>query len=391
MENDTWDVVATHTSSGDSLWFGYHMAAKLRERNQSVRLFTDNIEALGSSLGTLDAALWMQSHDAVQIFDLRLAKTCAPARHLVQVFDARIPDLYIERFVVQRRPSSWFQLLPMDSRAPAGTPMTLLSSTSTLKKYAARLGDLPSRVGYVRSGGDMPAMRLRWADRKVRAGTLALLGQPAKLLEGKLTILAGLDADVRLAPWLRAFEDSPIPVCLFVMAGPQHRALCAELDIPYPPRRPCTRGGLTTVFLPSLPWHLHDELVWISDIVLTGRRDLAMQAAASGCPLLWARDDSSEESFLDWYMAWAPPALRATVAAACAALRSGNDAVPTAWARFRERSEEVRWWATQVCERVRKSPEASDVIRAALECGDDDGMDRLFANTEPNETLLSQA
>ncbi len=383
MEDTTWDVVATRSSSGDALWFGYHLAAHLRDRHQAVRLFTDDIPGLAAALGALDPALWMQRHESVEVLDLRLSQSCSPARQLIQVFDSRVPGVYADRFTTQRQSCNWFQLMPTAVLAPPGNPTALLASTTNFNRFSAQLGDLPHRVGYVKGGRDHSTMRAKWRVPRIRAATFALLELPQDLPPGVM-VLAALDAGIEPAPWLRLLERSAVPVRLLLTPGPQQAMVRSALGLPGDQARHATRGSLTVVFLPALPWHLLDEFVWVSDMVVTGRADLAMVAAASGCPLLWASSATESRHFAGWYAARAPHGLRDTIEAVGDAWRRGTpEDLGRAWWAYQARSDEAHRWAAQVAERVGKSPEAADVLRAMVDRSSGEPVDHSFADTSP--------
>jgi hypothetical protein len=155
------------------------------------------------------------------------------------------------------------------------------------------------------------------------------------------------------------------------------------LDLPAQEGPVVIHGALTLVFLPPIPWHVQDELTWMSDLVVTDRRDYMMRALGSGCPLLWS--GAPAHDLLSWYLAEARGAERIATTSMFEALETGTG-VSEAWHWYRNRLwPNVQSLAEQVSQRIRQAPHLADALHTGETLGDMRNVSKLFVPTVPAE------
>ena len=386
MTTASWDILCSREDP-DSLWFGYHLARTFAERQQTVRLFTDEIRALSIAQREVDPRLWMQTHASFQLVDRRLARFAAPANHLLQVFDTPVSRAYLGRFISQSRHGYWFQVRGPWHAQAAESAIALLEATSSYHRYAATIGDTPAGAGYVKPQSyPFHDRRSRAWAQHARSGLINLLGLPQALADHE----TGLFVDGRIMcpfePWVRALVESEIPLCLFIGAGPLQEQLAGHLQLEAGVPAVARCGAASIVFLPPLVWFMEDEFMATSDVVFAGSGQVALRASERGTPVLLGTEPAADAAFLQWYARDTRDELVHAMGAMAESLRTGRYA-SAAWGRYLSRRTEFRALAAANQARIAQGPELADVLLASLLLESVDRVDRSFAPTQPLESL----
>ena len=384
MEESSWDVFASCSASG-SLWTAYQLARSLAQRRQSVRLFVDDVSQVAIALADVDPALWVQNYQGLELCDVRFAAVCATSRHMVQVFGSRVPTEYLSRFAAHGSGKQWIQLERPDSVRPSKEVLNVAEETSTFVRYTARIGDLPTGVGHIKPHLAPVTMRNMRSGPRARAALFGCYGLPESLVaDGAMAVYLAAYPSTRIGPWLKQFQASDRPVCVFVHDGDLQARVSKMAARPSAKDTVLRFGSLTLVFLTPMRWFLEDELIWTSDLVMTDQADKAYRAVMCGTPLIWGGSDPGNTNFVDWCMPRAAATTRNAVAAAFDALATA-DGVPEAWQSFHgPHWQDVVALAKNTGERIERSPELAAVLLASLAQRNPESIERQFSPTLPN-------
>jgi len=301
------------------------------------------------------------------------------------VFDSRPSRGYMSRFVSQETPGNWFCVRAPWHDGDAREAVRLLDSTSSYRRYEARLGDVPGGAGYVRPPAQGPVRRrgAPWL-RQARASLLNLLCLPHTLLEHELFVLASGGDSCRADAWLQGRATLDLRSCLFVADGPMQAQLAPRVGLEPGTTGIADCGGVTVVFLPPLMWFVLDEVIGACDAVLTCRDDMALRAAENGTPVILAAPQARAAAFLHWYAPAASADLRQAWLAFADALQTGA-AMDKAWIGFVGRHPQFNKAAADLQDRMNGAPELVDMLSAAAAGDGADHVARFFAPTQPIE------
>ncbi|RTL41629.1 MAG: DUF2331 family protein [Burkholderiales bacterium] len=389
MLHASWDLF-TSRQAPSSLWFGYQLARSLAHRGQSMRLFTDELAELSSSVAGVHPTRFMQIHQGLEIIDRRMADFTPVAPVAIQMLDAPLPAGYRTRLAQQLSPTRCLQVVPhSDDAWPGLSPLHTVAVEGRCTHLVAQFGDAPLKAGYIKQRSVLPSVQHLWGRAAAQTGLLQTLGLRADLLDGCLAVFLDVRDPSGITPLLEGLADSPRPVCAFI---DDHALQAAQrpASLPWGRERQgqtdaLTHGALTVVALPTRRWRMVDALIETVDLVMTSESDTAMRSSACGIPVAWCCTDR-DSGFFDWYTVRSGPVIRRTLAALFGALTSGED-VKSAWNLYLARWDEAQSLAALVAQRIRRAPDLADVLRASLTDDDVETVVRQFAPTQPSMAL----
>lgn len=135
------------------------------------------------------------------------------------------------------------------------------------------------------------------------------------------------------------------------------------------PARDIEERNLSIAVIDNCSWALSDELLWLSDLLLTNEEDLAIRAMACGTPVLYGEPESrldpacaASSKILSWQLrsSSAMAALRGSMATLCIAWQSGRH-IAEAWQRFSAVWDDALQSAEATAHWLRTSPDLLDL------------------------------
>ena len=385
QRSEIWDLFYP-PGDPSGLWFAFQLARSLGEHRQHVRLFCDDVAGLSVVQAHLIPDLLIQVVGHVEIIDFRLAANVAPGHNLLEVF-GEAPAPYVSRFLAQRGRGSWYSLRPPWSDRIGHSAIQLRDTAEDERHFDVQLGDNARSAGLIRSGSSTLSLRQGpQALQAARSSLMSLLGLSEDLLQGGRT--AALSASTKL-PWeplLHALIDGDEPHCLFIEQGALAGAMAPFFSRPAGLPGASTLGGLTAIFLPPLLWALVDEIISVSDTVLTDRVDVLFRAVERGTPAICAQAEGQGAGLGPWLYAEAQAGLSHCHAAAAQALATGAG-LPEALGLYLSSLEDYQRHAWRLQERISR---ASDLVSLLLTSSDVPAaasVELLFAPTRPNPLI----
>ncbi len=376
-------------SSDDSCgpWFGLQLARGLAEHRMRVRLFCHDVPALSVAQAHLDPRVVIQHLGQVEVLDHRLARNVGAARNLVDLFGAVPPAAYMARYFSQPTSGNRYSLHAPWSTQDAGTPILLRSQTQTHRHFDLHLGDSPQTAGLIRSFGHSHLLRNSpHSTLAARASLLSLLGLPSDLISGERSLYLSASPSIAWPKWLQSLIEGETTHCLFIEYGELQQHIAPIFS--RVPGQPGTSslGGLTVVFLPPLLWALEDEVLTLSDLVLTDRTDVAFRAAERGTPAIRARLSSVDTDLTDWCFGRTQTALAEVHRQAANSFGSGRSLVES-FDAVMARLADFKAHARQLQTRIGRAPDLVSMMLTASDISSATHVERLFAPTEPNPML----
>jgi hypothetical protein len=365
---DSWDVITVNSAAPDSLWAGYITASRLAAAGcRHVRLFVESVEELARRVRFINPTFWIQEHNGFEIYDQNLANVVEPATHVVRVFDSPLPGKYLDR-LSSGSPMRRLVVLHPFSTGALDTPRDADCESSSLVIQHIQQGELGHGAGFLKDLRAVDALRVKWqANHRCREATLEALGvshRPA----AKITLLVTEALGSSWMDFVRALINLGQPVHLLVGPGPQ-RAVFKQIVKQYGPLigAPAQPHGVSITNLPDMLWSQCDEVVWLSDLVVTSSESMASRAIQSGCPLIWSvdmRTPTQSPAFIPaWYTQRIAPECARFVQALCHVYGNGQGGEMSAKLRlYFSRWAEVKALADSVCELVRASADVIDVM-----------------------------
>lgn len=383
---EIWDIFYRPNDPA-GMWFGFQLARALAEHRQRVRLYCHDIKALSVAHVNLDPHVFVQNLGHVEILDARLARSITAATNLVEVFDATPPAPYMARYFSQPSSGSWFTLHAPWSKPDTEVAIQLRPQSQIHRQFDVRLGDTASSAGLIRSAGQLHVQRSSSQSLlAARASILSLLGLSPSLLESQRMAFVSASPSIAWPQWLRNLIESDTTHCLFIEHGELQEKLAPIFS--RTPGQPGTSsiGALTVVFLPPLLWALVDEIIAITDFVLTDRDDVAFRAAERGTPVLRALPAAGKPDIGAWLCEEASPILRDCYRGAATALSDGFQVAENV-GFYLARLDEYQRHASQLQARIARAAELVALLLTSSEIGTAAHVERLFAPTQPNDSL----
>lgn len=380
---DIWDIFYRPDDPAD-LWFAFQLARALAEQRQRVRLFCHDVGALSVAHADLDPSVLIQNLGQVEILDQRLARTAAASPNLVQVFDATAPAPYMARYFSQQSGGGWYTLHAPWQSQPGTSAIQLRTQSQMHRQFDVYLGDSAYAAGLIRSSHHQPVLR-RGAQpmAAARASMFSLLGLSPEHLESRTTAFLSAGTGIAWAQWLRILIDAEASHCLFVEHGPLQEAIAPIFS--RQPGQPgsSTIGALTVVFLPPLLWALVDEIIAVSDYVVTDRDDVAFRAAERGTAAVRAEATPAHAATGTWMLAGGDPALATVYRDVAAALGRGSG-VPASIAAYLAHLGGFTQHARHLQERLGRASDLVSLLLTSNQVGPNASVEHLFAPTQPN-------
>lgn len=301
--SESWDLIAP-VGRPDVLRAATLLASQLAEvERYRVRLFVDDLAPLTAMDARVDPALWVQPQDAYELVRLNLAQATTPADNIVRLFRAKLPRKYMERAIYGHGERKLFKVKLLDQQASF---VDTAPGTTNLRFIEATQGDHASAAGVIRERTSSAEIRARWKKNgKLLQATLDSLGLDGHIFSGALFVCCWGAAIADWKDFLTSLDEvSQQKIILLVGAddgAPQVQGIATE-------------GKVKMLRLPAMSWKQRDELVWLSDYVLTGHDDMAHRAMESGVPLLWLPDvppkAKDDHHLVEWYSQGADPLIR---------------------------------------------------------------------------------
>ncbi len=368
-------------------WFGLQLARGLAEHRMRVRLFCHDVPALSVAQAHLDPRVVIQHLGHVEVLDHRLARNIGAARNLVDLFGATPPAAYMARYFSQPSSGNRYSLHAPWSAQAAGTPILLRSQTQTHRHFDLHLGDSPQTAGLIRNFGHSHLLRNSpQSTLAARASLLSLLGLPSDLISGERSLYLSASPAIAWPKWLQSLIEGETTHCLFIEHGELQQHIAPIFS--RVPGQPGTSslGGLTVVFLPPLLWALEDEVLALSDLVLTDRTDVAFRAAERGIPAICARLGALDADLTDWSFGRANTALADVYRQAANSFGSGRSLVES-FEAVMARLSDFKAHARQLQTRIGRAPDLVSMMLTSSDISSATHVERLFAPTEPNPML----
>lgn len=354
----SWDLFASDHSD-DNLRSLTLLAAQLAESPaHRVRVFIDDLARLSGLSARIDTGLWLQPFSGYELARVRLAEACVPADNVVAFHGTSIAPRYLERMVygstIHRK---LFTILPLGaSTAGQGKPPPTPSNVKTIEVVQ---GDSPTAAGFIRDRRNLVDLRSRWkAQNALKEATLEVLGLSGHLVRGNMIVTCWGASIPDWLRFIRAFAQAAERSVL-VLAGPGVSMADLVAQREYAVAETAERYPVHCLRLPTMTWGQLDEIVWSSDLLLTGQRDVAHRAIESGTPLMWLPDEKRatayDDGLSDWYYADLEPGYKRCVLAAANAVSCAGS-VKNAMSWFCPQMDDLAGMALRVAARVAEAP-----------------------------------
>jgi len=357
-KHETWDVVANPGVPG-ALWAGYTFACGLAAAApRRVRLFTDGVDELARRKLGVNPRTWVQDYGGIEILIGLLADHVIPSSHVVQMYGSPLRDAYSDKLALGSRLRHLTLIEPLGRENLTG-PLTSTAESSSLHVHHLQQGDAPSGAGLVKDLRPVAQLRQKWRqDPRCRDATLQSLRLAGKMPDDGEVLFVSLSDPQAWTRWVRALRSLPGHFHVLVRfsdAQDWARVFSSHVHADNVRIHP----------LPDLTWDQLDEVVWLSDRVVTCDEDLAGRCIRSGCPVVFAQSERIA-ALMDWYLRDAPAELNANLRTIAQALSSRQEQSPLAaclsWLDAHDAS--LANHARGVQERAQQACDLADVVSA---------------------------
>lgn len=360
--NTTWDLF-TPAHGMDGLRELPLLAAQLATiPTQRVRVFVDDPARLSPLSARIEAALWVQPLANYELWKQRLADAIAPADNVVCLGGTELPGRYRERMVYgSSNRCKLFRIWPPGHVLPPASPVAPSDVMSTMV-FDVVQDEKVQGVGLIKDQRNTAEMRARWkAHPSLTQTTLEALGLPGHVVKDALIICC----------WGAAMDDHPLfvqslarichqPVLLLREPAPDGQPAPALAGI----ARSAGDAPVHCMTLPPLSWSQQDEVVWSSDLLFCGHRDVAYRAMEAGTPLLWlpeSRPDQPDDRLDDWYFEGLDPGFKRSLVATAHSLKR-SEGLPQSLAWYLKQRDDVEQVARQVARRIAQARPLADTL-----------------------------
>jgi hypothetical protein len=321
-----WDVIPG--TDLDGLWYGYRAALLLtKTHGASVRLYA-NLQLLARLLPALDAHREDQWWQGIHVLHASQLQSATPAPMALAIFDAVVPQVYLKRRHDSSAEPDLFHLARLADQAS-------ISGRGHLHQ-----GDPVHGTGFVKPSPNAHDLRCVLRDSAAgRAATVRRVRLSRDARPDERVVVVSATADSAWREWISVWRKSEKPVRVLVLDGlGRGPALAQEMRR----SRDIDEGNLSMTLVDGCNWSLGDDLLWLSDLVLTSDEDIVMRAMACGAPVLYRTPDPrldptglASAKVLGWQLraGSASAALSAGMATLCVAWQSGRQ-IAQAWHRF---------------------------------------------------------
>lgn len=305
-----WDIFCRVIDNFGDIGVCWRLAADLAARGDQVRLWADDASALAWIAPTgapgVQVLPWPADDDA----------GITPQEIVVEAFGCHLPAGFVQRMAARTPPPAWINLEYLSAedyveRNHGLRSPQLAGPAQGLDKRFFYPGFTPRTGGLLREA-DLAA-RLQAFDAAAWRQAHGIEPAPAKRCVSLFCY-----ANPALPALLEALAQEP--TLLLVTPGIATHQVQALLG---PSGH---RGTLRAHYLPPLPQHDYDHLLWSCDLNLVRGEDSFVRAQWAGKPFLWQiypQDDGAHAAklaaFHDLWLAAAPPALAQPLRAASVA------------------------------------------------------------------------
>ncbi|WP_439520931.1 elongation factor P maturation arginine rhamnosyltransferase EarP [Hydrogenophaga sp.] len=360
--NTTWDLF-TPTEGIDGLRDLPLLAAQLATvPTQRVRIFLDDPGRLGVMSARIESTLWVQPLANYEIWRLRLADAIAPADNVVCLGGTEVPTRYRERMAYgASNRCKQFRIWPLGHSLSSGEATTANASMNTMV-FDVIQDEKVQGVGLIKDVRNNVELRTRWkAHASLTQTTLESLGLPGDKAKGAL-IVSCWDAAIADFPLFvqslaQAFHQPVLVLRNLPPAGASHTPV---------PTSPAT-AHVHVLDLPALSWSQQDEVIWSSDLLFCGQRDVANRAMEAGTPLLWLPRPTASgaaqatDRLSDWYFDGLDPGFKRGLLVTAHCLREGESLEQTlAW--YLKQRDDLEQIARQVARRIAQARPLADTL-----------------------------
>ncbi len=353
-----WDIFCKVIDNFGDAGVCWRLARILhREHGLQVRLFLDDLATLRALAPAVDPALSSQQVDGISILHWSAeAHAGHDAAVVIEAFGCGLPEAYVERMAMGRRPPLWIVLEYLSAESWVDEHHGLASPHPRLPlpRYFFFPGFTAATGGLLRES-DLVARREAF-DAAARAEFWRSLGY-------------GMPAPTALTVSLFGYDDAPVTALLTAMAGDRAPVVAAVPDGALMPAVRAffgageavagswRRGALEVRALPFLSQARYDQLLWACDLNFVRGEDSFVRALWAARPLVWQpyrQEDGAHQrkmdAFLALYCAGLPAAVSGPLTAFWRAWNSDaagwNEAI---WPEFRGRGADLavhaRCWA----------------------------------------------
>ncbi|PHV11960.1 elongation factor P maturation arginine rhamnosyltransferase EarP [Chitinimonas sp. BJB300] len=320
----SWDIFCTVIDNFGDIGVCWRLARQLaQERGEPVRLWVDDLAALGMLQTQLDINAATQMRDGVEIRHWTTPfPTVQPYQVVIEAFACNPPNELLTAMVATNPKPVWINLDYLSAE-------TWVEGCHALGSRHPRLplthhfffpGFTAATGGLLREANLLSERDTFQTQGTVRTSWLAKLGLSAAEQTRPLVSLFCYDNPA--LPGLLHHWASGAPLCLLVTHGKASRQVEAWLGEPFLPGNRLQRSQLTLFALPFLSQPDYDRLLWACDFNFIRGEDSFVRAQWAARPMAWHIYPQEEEAhlpkldaFLVRYLESLPDAQRSTLTA----------------------------------------------------------------------------
>ncbi|MCH7344086.1 elongation factor P maturation arginine rhamnosyltransferase EarP [Pelomonas sp. CA6] len=333
-----WDFFCRVIDNHGDLGVDLRLARELAQRGHAVRLWCDDLSALGwmqpAPVPGLDCRPWAASESA------------DPAEVVLETFGCELPPAYLQRMAQARVAPTWINLEylsaePYVERSHGLRSPQFSGPGAGLQKWFFYPGFTPRTGGLPRETGLLQA-------RAAHDGAAWLTERGWAPEPGERVLM------------LFAYPHAPLRALLDALPGRWLLLLCpgdAQTRVPA-----LLRPGQRCLTLPYLSQQDFDRLLWSCDLNLVRGEDSFVRAQWAAAPMLWHiyhQDDGAHgpklRAWLDLAWAGAPAALRQSwqaLALAWNGLGPWNEEARRALHQLPEAARQQRRWRDELAQQA---------------------------------------
>lgn len=316
--NRTWDVFVPAHPCGSLREIALLAAQLSRDPSIRVRVFVDDPARFRGLNSRLDESLWVQPLSDYELWKLRLSNAVVPASNVLCFSGNEPPRRYRERMVygvgAGRR---LFHIWPPGSTLPQNA-RSRGANTSFMTLDVVQDEKTP-HIGVIKDPRNSSELRERWrAHPGVIQVTLKSLGFSGRLDRNTLIVCCWGAAIPDQIGLVRELARSSMQ-SLLLLVGPDADGKLMDVQA-MSVWDDASQPLLQCFPLPLLTWSQMDEVVWSSDLIYCGVRDIAQRAMESATPMIWLPPGEhpragGDDGLLDWYCEGIDPGFKRSVLA----------------------------------------------------------------------------
>lgn len=342
-----WDIFCTVVDNFGDIGVTWRLARQLvRDANQRVRLWVDDLASFQRIAPALDPASPRQSLEGVDVLHWQGAPPAgiAPGRVVIEAFACELSPEWKAAMAAQQPPPLWLNLEYLSAEAwvedchglPSPQPRLGLSKFFYFPGFTEKTGGLLCEQGLL-------AVRDAWlADEAEQERYWASLGLAPRVPGEKRISLFSYETPA-IASLLTAWAGSGTPITALVPEGRALGEVARFLGLAAMKAGDMARQGALTVHaLPMTDQAGYDRLLWACDLNIVRGEDSFLRAQWAGRPILWHIYHQDEgvhlvklAAFLDRYCATLPEAAAQAMRRLCEGFNR-DEQVAALWPAFAE-------------------------------------------------------